>query len=158
MTESDEMTSTESKHQVEVLIKGDELEDNSGAKEPQEEALDGALQQCRWWRRQWLEELGTEQQRGMSRIGSGGGGKLVSTGEGAQQSALPPAREKARAQAAASRLHLYGGDVAHQLVLPYCRLILHHAGSGTTAAALQCGVPQARGMRLVLVGVSCVTC
>ncbi|GLC50118.1 hypothetical protein PLESTB_000344000 [Pleodorina starrii] len=42
----------------------------------------------------------------------------------------------------ALRLHLYGGDVAHQLVLPYCRLVLHHAGSGTTAAALQCGVPQ----------------
>ncbi|GIM11416.1 hypothetical protein Vretimale_14938 [Volvox reticuliferus] len=40
------------------------------------------------------------------------------------------------------RIHLYGGDVAHQLVLPYCRVVLHHGGSGTTAAALQCGIPQ----------------
>ena len=40
-------------------------------------------------------------------------------------------------------LHLYGGgDVPHQLLLPYCAAVLHHAGSGTTAAALQCGTPQ----------------
>jgi hypothetical protein len=41
-------------------------------------------------------------------------------------------------------LHAWHEPVEHSLLLPRCRLVLHHGGSGTTAAALAVGLPQAR--------------
>lgn len=40
------------------------------------------------------------------------------------------------------RLLCLAGPVSHPWLFPQCALILHHAGSGTTAAALRAGVPQ----------------
>ena len=34
------------------------------------------------------------------------------------------------------------GSVPHDWLLPRCAVVLHHAGSGTVAAALRAGVPQ----------------
>ncbi|GLI65652.1 hypothetical protein VaNZ11_009252 [Volvox africanus] len=64
------------------------------------------------------------------------------TGNGDLKPAQLPMQPQPQPQPQLPRIHLYGGDVAHQLVLPYCRLVLHHGGSGTTAAALLCGIPQ----------------
>jgi hypothetical protein len=79
---------------------------------------------------------------------AGLGGRLAAgeAGAGIPGGATAACEEEVAAGDSATipHLHVYGGDVAHQLVLPYCRLVLHHAGSGTTAAALQCGVPQVR--------------
>ncbi|KAG2490237.1 hypothetical protein HYH03_011361 [Edaphochlamys debaryana] len=55
-----------------------------------------------------------------------------------------PSSMSSAAAAATShpRLFLQGRDVPHTLLLPRCAAVLHHGGSGTTAAALLCGVPQ----------------
>lgn len=52
------------------------------------------------------------------------------------------AREDRWCRAYGGWLYLYPRAVPHQLLLPRCALLLHHGGSGTTAAALQCGTPQ----------------
>ncbi len=51
-------------------------------------------------------------------------------------------REGRWCRAYGGSLYLHPRPVPHQLLLPRCALLLHHGGSGTTAAALQCGTPQ----------------
>jgi hypothetical protein len=40
------------------------------------------------------------------------------------------------------RLLCLRGPVSHPWLFPQCAVVLHHAGSGTTAAAIQAGIPQ----------------
>lgn len=40
------------------------------------------------------------------------------------------------------RVFVWGGSVQHEDVLADCAALLHHGGSGTTATAVLCGVPQ----------------
>ncbi|CAI5518043.1 unnamed protein product [Closterium sp. Naga37s-1] len=43
---------------------------------------------------------------------------------------------------ASGRVLVLHGPVSHKWLFPRCCFVLHHAGSGTTAAALRAGVPQ----------------
>ncbi|KAH6756874.1 UDP-Glycosyltransferase superfamily protein [Perilla frutescens var. hirtella] len=41
-----------------------------------------------------------------------------------------------------SRLFCFSGEMPYNLLFPRCAAVIHHGGSGTTAAALRAGVPQ----------------
>lgn len=40
------------------------------------------------------------------------------------------------------RLFCFSGEMPYNLLFPRCAAVIHHGGSGTTAAALRAGVPQ----------------
>lgn len=69
------------------------------------------------------------------------GGKWENLKLGDEQSAVLKSLEKGVCLFD-RRLFCFSGSVPYLWLFPKCSLIIHHGGSGTTAAALQSGVPQ----------------
>lgn len=46
-----------------------------------------------------------------------------------------------------SLLKVHEGPLAHECLFPRCSLVIHHGGSGTTAAVLRAGIPHGERMR-----------